>query len=337
MAVSIGFTTVTGDTSVFGGNPLTFGEDGIQFTVTFTNSSTAAGIGGGLLSMEVGSIAVPGTHTMTFTDLAGANALTGSVVMDFSFANPNTGNLLKWVTASGSEFTIVDDVALTGRDVTGIKFIFSNNSGFTIFRVKTLTADGLTCFLAGTRIATPCGGKPVEDLLPGDPIRLADGGQTKIKWIGHQRIDTQLVDPVFANPVCITKGALGENVPSRDLYLSGDHAIAIDGMLFNASALINGQSIYRVNEMPQDSFTYYHVETDAHELILAENCQVESYLDANWQATFDNEHARKTTTPIQEMDLPRVSSKRLVPAKTSKLIEERAAQHSAYIGSIKAA
>ncbi|KMW57739.1 hypothetical protein AIOL_002706 [Candidatus Rhodobacter oscarellae] len=51
-------------------------------------------------------------------------------------------------------------------------------------------------------------------------------------------------------------------VPSRDLYVSPDHAVEIDGVLINAMALDNGTTITQVAKMPLDGFTYYHVETE---------------------------------------------------------------------------
>ena len=64
--------------------------------------------------------------------------------------------------------------------------------------------------------------------------------------------------------------------------------------------------------MPQDGFTYYHVETVAHELLLAEGVAAESFIDYAGRDSFENaEEAQDRSIP--EMALPRVSAKRLVP------------------------
>ena len=128
-------------------------------------------------------------------------------------------------------------------------------------------------------------------------------------------MDVQIQHPAKINPICISASAIAEGVPACDLFVSPDHAIEIDGMLINASALVNGSTVYQVAKMPLDGFTYYHVETDAHEVILAEGCPAESYLDVPDRSAFINGEERSHVAPIQEMDLPRVSSKRLVPAK----------------------
>ena len=83
-------------------------------------------------------------------------------------------------------------------------------------------------------------------------------------------------------------GALGEGVPARDLYVSPDHGIAIDGLLINAIALVNGHSIYQV-DAPLDGFTYYHVELENHALLFAEGAAAESYLPQNQERmSFEN-------------------------------------------------
>ncbi|MDJ0626674.1 MAG: Hint domain-containing protein [Rhodobacter sp.] len=170
----------------------------------------------------------------------------------------------------------------------------------------------VSCFCAGTRIATPDGPRAVEDLEPGDRLLRADGRETTVKWLGEQPVDVRLGHPAKINPICITAGALGENLPANDLYLSADHAIAIDGCLINAGALVNGQSIYQVAEMPLNGFTYFHIETDAHELILAEGVAAESFIDYAGTDNFANGEDRGGQV-IVEMDLPRISASRLLP------------------------
>ena len=66
---------------------------------------------------------------------------------------------------------------------------------------------------------------------------------------------------------------------------SPDHAIAEDGVLIPISALINERTIARE---PRDAMTYWHVELDAHDVVLAEGLACESYLDTGNRAAFDN-------------------------------------------------
>lgn len=141
----------------------------------------------------------------------------------------------------------------------------------------------------------------------------ADGGETTVEWLGIQHIDVPLEHPLKIHPICISAGSLGESLPERDLWLSKDHAIALDGLLINAGVLVNDTSIYQADDMPKEGFTYYHVETKTHELILAEGLACESYLDMPSRDGFDNGNERATAPPIQEMSMPRISSSRLLP------------------------
>ncbi|MDF0598340.1 Hint domain-containing protein [Psychromarinibacter halotolerans] len=172
-----------------------------------------------------------------------------------------------------------------------------------------LSGNGLIfvlCFCEGTRIDTPTGPVAVEALRPGDRVLTADGAETRVRWLGRRRVAPR-TQPGTA-PVRIRAGALGGGLPRRDLRLSQDHALALDGCLVTAGALIDGYGVVR--EPAGDAFTYYHVETDRHELILAEGAAAETYLDQRAADGFDNAAERKPRV-VAEMDLPRVSAPRL--------------------------
>ena len=76
-------------------------------------------------------------------------------------------------------------------------------------------------------------------------------------------------------------------MPSRDLLLSPDHAVLVDGALIQAGALINGTSIVRETNTPP-VFTYYHIEVDDHSLILADHTPAETFIDNIDRMNFDN-------------------------------------------------
>ena len=143
------------------------------------------------------------------------------------------------------------------------------------------------CFYPGTLIRTPDGEVAVENLKPGDHVLTTEGVVKKINWLGRQTISTVFADPTRVLPVRIKAGALGENVPSRDLLVSPDHAMFVDGVLIQASALVNGTSIVREAGVPR-VFTYFHIELDDHSLILAENAPAETFVDNVDRLAFDN-------------------------------------------------
>jgi len=71
----------------------------------------------------------------------------------------------------------------------------------------------------------------------------------------------------------------------RDLVLSPDHAVFVDGVLIPVRYLINSATVIQEQVA---NITYYHVELPAHKVILAEGLPVESYLDTGNRAAFAN-------------------------------------------------
>jgi hypothetical protein len=86
-------------------------------------------------------------------------------------------------------------------------------------------------------------------------------------------------------PVRVSANAFGEGVPRRDLWLSPGHNIVSEAVLMPISCLINGRS---VGQIEQDTVEYWHVELDAHDVILAEGLPAESYLDCGNRTAFAN-------------------------------------------------
>jgi hypothetical protein len=157
--------------------------------------------------------------------------------------------------------------------------------------------------LAGTRLATARGKIPVESLKIGDMLKTTRGNR-RVKWIGTSSYSGRFIEGNhLILPIRIRRHALGLNVPSRDLYVSPDHAICVRGVLVYARLLINGASITQVEKIAQ--VDYFHVELNSHAIILAENLSVESYLDTGCRSRFQNAHTAPKTT-LGRACLPRV-------------------------------
>ena len=84
----------------------------------------------------------------------------------------------------------------------------------------------------------------------------------------------------------IRPGALADGQPTRDLYLSPEHCLILDGLCIPAKLLINGATI--TSERSHPPFTYYHIELDRHGILVAENALAESYLDTGNRSLFEN-------------------------------------------------
>ena len=151
-------------------------------------------------------------------------------------------------------------------------------------------SNGINCFLAGTLINTPSGLIDVAKLKDGDFVRTLDGNSKAIK----RRIETTLFPlehPETSSdymPVLIRRGALGVETPSRDLYLSGGHCVYVDGSLIPVSALINGQTIVRVDagafaQLDLDAVRYIHLELADHDIVTAEGVACETLVPVGAQ------------------------------------------------------
>lgn len=159
---------------------------------------------------------------------------------------------------------------------------------------ETFTLAGGTitavCYAAGTRILTATGERTVETLRAGDQVVTLVGDERVIrpvKWVGRRRIDiAKHPRPDAVAPVCIQRGAFADAVPHRDLRVSPDHAILVDGKLVCARQLVNGMTIQQ--EKDTASVEYFHVELDNHAILLAEGLPAESYLDTGNHGFFAN-------------------------------------------------
>jgi len=186
-------------------------------------------------------------------------------------------------------------------------------------------SEAPVCFMSGTRILTSSGEVNVEELKAGDLVVTTDGRAVPVRWIGRQTVLRAFADETSL-PIRIRAGALDENVPSRDLLVSQQHAVLVDGILVQAGALINGTTIVRERDVP-GKFVFYHIELDDHSLILAERTPAETFVDNIDRANFDNWSEYQALYPdgkaVAEMPYPRAKAHRQVPRAICERLAER--------------
>jgi hypothetical protein len=145
-------------------------------------------------------------------------------------------------------------------------------------------APVLPCFAAGTRIRTPAGFVEVAALAVGDLVVTLSGAHKPIRWIGYRRVDCRRhPDPVAVCPIRIRAHAFGPGLPVRDLFLSPDHAVYAEDVLIPIKYLLNRST---VRQIWPAVVTYYHLELDAHDVVLAEDLPTETFLDTGNRGAF---------------------------------------------------
>lgn len=147
------------------------------------------------------------------------------------------------------------------------------------------------CFLAGVLIRTPRGEWPVEDIRIGDHVLARDprSGEEVVRpvvWVGSRRVHIAdgAPDDKAHRPVRLLKDAIAEGVPHKDLLVTPEHCLFLDGRFVPARMLVNGRSIFYDRTIR--AYTYYHLETEEHSVIWADGMPCESYLDTGNRASF---------------------------------------------------
>jgi T5SS/PEP-CTERM-associated repeat protein len=146
--------------------------------------------------------------------------------------------------------------------------------------------DHVLCFLAGTMIATPSGQTEVERLAVGDVVVTAGGRRRPVTWIGQGRVLATRGRRNAATPVIVRKGALGPNVPHKDLRVTKGHALYLDGVLIPVEFLVNHRSILWDDQAQEVAL--YHIELETHDVLLANGAPAESYRDDGNRWLFQN-------------------------------------------------
>ncbi len=143
------------------------------------------------------------------------------------------------------------------------------------------------CYCRGTLILTNRGEIAVEDMKIGDRLITASGKARPIRWIGTRGYSRRFaMGNKTILPIQVKQGALANNVPKRDLWVSPLHAMFLDGVLIPASCLVNGVSIVQVTWV--DQVEYFHLELETHDVIVAEGALSESFLDDDSRGMFLN-------------------------------------------------
>ena len=185
---------------------------------------------------------------------------------------------------AGVDIEISCYISVTGAEIDNNGQSIAQGSVDATLQGRQLSEIVIACFAAGTRIATARGAVAVEALHTGDLAATAGGGWRPVMWTGHRRVDCRRHPrPASVQPVRVRAHAFGPGAPHADLLLSPDHAVFVEGALIPVRQLVNGTSVARC-DVP--TVVYWHVELDAHDVLLAEGLPCESFLDTGQRGAF---------------------------------------------------
>ena len=252
-------------------------EDGAQElgTVSFLDGTGTVVLEDLYLFKPIGTGPTDGTLNMFQSGDALTFESSSSIASGGPLSLSHEGNTLE-ILEGGA---VLDTFALTGQDYTDATFAFTGQG---------IVTDA-PCFCAGTLILTDRGECPVEELEVGDfVITLEDGIETvsPVRWLGRRHVVVaHHPEPEHVDPIRIARDAVAPGVPVRDLFVSPDHALHVDGMLIQARQLVNHMTITR--DAGRSVVTYHHVELDRHGVLIADGMPCESYLDGGNRGQFD--------------------------------------------------
>ncbi|SMR70696.1 Hint domain-containing protein [Aliiroseovarius halocynthiae] len=146
--------------------------------------------------------------------------------------------------------------------------------------------SGVALLAKGTRVRTPSGDCPVEELREGSVILTREHGGQPVFWIGQREAapGQAMVEP-GAKPIRLRAGAIRSGQPDADLLVSPHQQILVSGkrarqligqneVLASALDLVDGSLIS--SDRKASDISFYQVLLGRHEVIWANGVPVES-------------------------------------------------------------
>ena len=234
---------------------------------------------------------------------------------------------LAYFTNNVIDLGTVADLTASSNNGVGIYFDLrvTTDAPSSGFYLDPVIGSSSACYCPGTRILTAQGERPVEELAIGDELVTLSGRTAPIRWIGRRSYAGRfLAANRGVQPILFRANSLGDGLPRRDLLVSPDHAMFIDGLLVPAQHLVNGNTVTR--ELGLERVDYVHIELDSHDVLLAEGAPSESFVDDDNRGMFHNADEWDALYPGRERVLaiycaPRVESGFALEAIRRRLAE----------------
>ena len=259
-------------------------------------------------SVTIGAVTTNAVVTLSTADLPPGTTLPPGFSLDVTGTTFDVSVLTGLGTFQGTAALYGTDGPLALVAVQSITTPFGSiNAGAAVLSLGTQTTGGgltenftpafsVVCYLPGTHILTPAGEVLVETLKPGDLVTTISGAHRPLRWVGFGRALVTPRNRDRATPVVVRRHALGEYVPHRDLYITRGHSLYLDGVLIPVEELVNHRSIAFVEDAKV--VEYYHLETDTHDVVIAEGAAAETYREDANSPVFLNVGTRPETAPM---------------------------------------
>lgn len=250
--------------------------------------------------------------------------------------------------ADGNPVDLADVTVGTFTDGNGVshaQLTFPNGETLVLFGVDAddltrakLHELGIPCFCRGTLIATNRGEVPVEQLEVADMVVTRDHGLRPLRWIGSRVLDAvDLAAVPRLRPIRIRAGALGHDLPSRDLLVSPQHRIlvrsAIAQRMFGcAEVLVAAKQLLQIEGFEQvdaSEVEYFHLLFDAHEIVRSNGAETESLYTGPQALRAVGAAARDEILTLfpQLRDTPGVAARPLIPGARARQLAQRHARN----------
>jgi len=166
--------------------------------------------------------------------------------------------------------------------------IFSNYDDGTLVSADQLNEENtaVVCFAAGTLILTDRGEVAVDEIAVGDLVCTRDNGLQPVRWIGSRKLGAaELTAAPKLRPIRIRAGALGNNIPERDLVVSPQHRVLIRSKIaqkmFGANeVLAAAKQLVLLDGIDVDEdiqeVKYFHMLFTQHEIVWSNGAETES-------------------------------------------------------------
>lgn len=301
------------------GNDLLYGGDGDDLLVGGSGSDTVyGGTGDDTFIVDGGGDSLYGgddrdTFVLTGPDAAGTYIDGGD-----GGVNEDTLDFTQW-TGGGWRIKYDDDDITNGF----VEFLDGDKNVTGTLRFENIEKV-VPCFTPGTLITTNRGAVPVEDLVEGDMILTLDDGYQPLRWIGRRDLATEdLAAAPHLQPIRIARGALGQDLPERDMLVSPQHRMlwsSIDAefhfgeseVLVPAIHLIGLPGVTRADCREA---SYIHLLFDQHQLVRGDGAWSESFQPG--QATLAGMHSAQRREILELF--PELGDGRAYPAARSSL------------------